>query len=89
MGENTDFRYTPEKNEPLSIAVVSAIAQAHQEDVVQQNWILSNDVNPEALDALFLEEHRDMTLQFEADNTTVTVRTDERGNTTIEIESHR
>jgi hypothetical protein len=89
MGENTDFRYTPEKNEPLSIAVVSAIAQAHQEDVVQQNWILSNDINPEALDALFLEEHRDMTLQFEADNTTVTVRTDERGNTTIEIESHR
>lgn len=89
MSETDNFRYTPETDEPLSIAVVSAIAQAHREDVVQQNWILSNDINPEALDALFLEEHQDMTLQFEADDTTVTVRTDERGNTTIEIESHR
>jgi hypothetical protein len=89
MSEPERFRYAPEENEPLSIAVVSAIAQAHHEDVLQQNWILQNDINPEALDALFQDKHLGMALQFEADETTVRIESDERGNPTVEIESHR
>lgn len=71
------------------MAVVSAVARAHHEDVIDQHWILANDINPDALDELFERVHPNMTLQFEADQTTVTIETDDRGTVLIEIESHR
>lgn len=83
------FRYVPAEKEPLSIAVVSAVAQAHHEQIIRQNWIIHNDINPDALDALFQAGHLNMTLQFEADSTTVTIHADEDGDPIIEIESHR
>lgn len=83
------FRYVAEEDEPLSMAVVSAIAQAHHEDIIEQDWILNNDINPDGLDALFQDGHLNMTLRFEADSTTVTIDADEQGNPVIEIESHR
>lgn len=83
------FRYSPEEDESLSMAVVSAVAEAHHEDIIEQDWIISNDINPDALDSLFQDEHLNMTLRFEADTTTVTIDADEQGNPLIDIESHR
>jgi hypothetical protein len=71
------------------MAVVSAVAQAHSEEVLEQNWIIANDINPDALDGLFQEGNINMTLRFEADTTTVTIDADKHGNPTIAIESHR
>lgn len=71
------------------MAVVSAVAQAHDEDIIEQNWIINNDINTDALDALFQDGHLNMTLRFEADTTTVTIDADEHGNPIIDIESHR
>lgn len=89
MATENQFRYTPEEEESLSMAVVSAVAQAHQEDIIQQNWILNNDINTDALDTLFQDDQLHMTLRFEADRTTVTIDADEEGNPEIGIESHR
>lgn len=83
------FRYSPEEDESLSMAVVSAVAEAHHEDIIEQDWIISNDINPDALDSLFQDEHLNMTLRFEADTTTVTIDADEQGKPLIDIESHR
>lgn len=83
------FEYEPADGEPLSMAVVSAVAQAHNEGVLDQNWILNNDINPDALDDLFQDGHLNMTLQFEADTTTVTIDTDKHGSPAVHIESHR
>lgn len=89
MSGGQRFRYQPGEGERLSIAVVSAVAQAHHEDVIEQNWIVSNEINPDALDGLFQEGNLNMTLRFEADTTTVTIDADDEGNPVIEIESHR
>lgn len=89
MVDGNRCRYTPEDDESLSMAVVSAVAQAHHEDIIEQDWLIANDINPDALDNLFQEGNLNMTLRFEADSTTATIDADEHGNPAIEIKSHR
>jgi hypothetical protein len=73
----------------LSIEVVTAVAQAHKENVLDQEWRISDDINTDALDALFQDHNLDITLQFEADTTTATIKSDKNGNPAIKIKSHR
>lgn len=89
MGNTREIYYEPEATEQLSTAVVTAIAQAHDEDVIDQEWLISDDINTDALDGLFQEHNLDMTLQFEADGTTATIIANKSGNPRIKIESHR
>ncbi len=89
MGEMQEFYYEPDDQEALSTAVVTAVAEAHDEDMLAQKWKINEDINADALDGLFQEQHLKMTLQFEADSTTVTIIADEIGNPIIKIVSHR
>lgn len=89
MGDTKEFYYEPEEGEELSVAVVEAVAEAHDEDIIQQRWLISEDINADALDGLFQEQNLKMTLQFEADSTTATIIADSDGNPIIKIESHR
>ena len=89
MGNTKEFYYEPEEDEELSVAVVEAVAEAHDEDIIQQRWLISEDINADALDGLFQERNLKMTLQFEADSTTATIIADSDGNPIIKIESHR
>jgi hypothetical protein len=89
MGDSAKVHYEPETGEALSTAVVRAIAEAHDEDVLDQEWRISDDINTDALDALFQDHRLKMTLQFEADETTATIIADRNGNPVITIESHR
>lgn len=88
--ENTqEFYYEPKEGESLSTAVVNAVAKAHDEDMIDQEWLISEDINTDALDGLFQERNLKMSLQFEADTTTATIIADKAGDPVIEIESHR
>lgn len=89
MSEVREFYYEPDGTELLSTAVVTAVARAHDEDVLDQEWLISDDINTDALDGLFQERNLNMTLQFEADGTTATIIADTEGNPRIKIESHR
>ena len=89
MGDTRKFYYEPDGDEELSTEVVTAIAEAHDEDVIEQEWLISDDINTDALDGLFQEHNLKMTLQFEADSTTATIISDTSGNPVIKIESHR
>ena len=89
MGDTEDFYYEPDEDEQLSTAVVTAVAEAHDEDVLKQEWFINEDINTDALDRLFQEHNLKMTLQFEADSTTATIIADKDGNPVIKIESHR
>lgn len=89
MAETEDFYYEPDTTEPLSTEVVSAVARAHDEDIIEQKWRISDDINTDALDGLFQDSNLGITLQFEADTTTVTIMTKEDENPVIEIVSHR
>ncbi|AWB27607.1 HalOD1 output domain-containing protein [Halococcoides cellulosivorans] len=89
MDATNEFYYEPDEVEELSTAVVTAVAKAHDEDVLDQEWLISEDINTDALDGLFQESQLKMTLQFEADTTTATVIADKDGQPIIRIESHR
>lgn len=89
MEDTQEFYYDPEEGESLSTEVVTAIARAHDEGVLEQKWVISDDINSDALDGLFQERNLDMTLTFEADTTTATISADRRGMPQIKIESHR
>lgn len=89
MAIENRFHYQPDNGERLSLAVVSAVAKAHHEEVIEQNWIIQNEINPDALDKLFDDDQLNMSLQFEADRSTVTIDADEHGEPVITIESHR
>lgn len=89
MKKKKEFIYEPAPDEQLSAAVVEAVAKAHDEDVLEQLWVISDDINTDALDKLFQEHNLKMTLQFEADTTTATIVADKNGNPVITIESHR
>jgi hypothetical protein len=89
MSDTDGFHYEPPDDQPLSTAVVEAVAEAHDEDVLEQKWLISEDINTDALDGLFQEQNLKMTLQFEADGATVTIVADEAGDPIITIQSHR
>lgn len=89
MAQTQEFYYEPDEEEELSTAVVTAVAEAHHEDVIDQEWLISNEINTDALDGLFQERNLKMTLQFEADSTTATITADRNGEPVIKIESHR
>ena len=89
MTETQDFYYEADTTESLSTEVVTAIAKAHDENVIDQKWVISDDIDTDALDGLFQDNHLDITLQFKADTATVTIIADRTGNPVIKIESHR
>ncbi|WP_424015674.1 HalOD1 output domain-containing protein [Halorubrum xinjiangense] len=89
MEDTREFYYEPDENEELSSEVVTAVAKAHDEDVLEQEWIINEDINTDALDGLFQDNNLKMTLQFEADTTTATITSGRDGSPIIKIESHR
>lgn len=89
MEDIREFYYEPKEDEQLSSAVVTAVAKAHDENAIDQEWLISDDINTDALDGLFEEQKLKMTLQFEADSTTATIIADRNGCPIIKIESHR
>ncbi|WP_233740839.1 HalOD1 output domain-containing protein [Halobaculum saliterrae] len=78
-GRDTGFLLRTDPTEPLSTEVVEAIAQAHDEDIIEQKWIISEDINTDSLDELSQDNNLGMTLRFEADTTTVTITADVNG----------
>jgi hypothetical protein len=89
MVEAPDFYYEADPTNELSTEVGSAIAQAHDEDVLEQTWSIADDIDTDALDALFTDRTLGVSLQFEADAATVTITADREGKPVIKIESHR
>lgn len=89
MADTSDFYHEADTTTELSTEVVTAIAEAHDEDVIDQKWRISDDINVDALDGLFQENNLDTTLQFKADSVTVTIIADRNGNPVIKIDSHR
>jgi hypothetical protein len=89
MEESRAFYYEPDDADTLSIAVVTAVAEAHDEDVIDQAWRISDDIDTDALDGLFQRHNHKTTLQFEADSTTVTIIANVHGDPIIRIESNR
>lgn len=80
-GDRTELRYDRGENEPPSVAVVTALAEYHGEDVTETDHLLYEYVDPEALDALFAnrnngESRRPGCVQFDVADAHVVVTAD-------------
>lgn len=89
MGDDREFYYEPDGSERLTTAVVRAVAEAHDEDPIDQTWVLGREIDTDALDRIFREHSAGLRLQFEADATTATIIGRGDRNPVIRIESHR
>ena len=58
-------RYTPDDDEPVSTAIVSALSEAKGRDVTEDECILYNSVDPDALDGMFRERGDEDTIKVE------------------------
>ena len=56
-GGRGEVRYDRGDNEPTSVAVASALAEYHGDDVTDASTLLYEYVDPEALDALFADRY--------------------------------
>lgn len=52
MTEPEEFYYEPDTTKPMSTEVVPAIAEVHDEDVLDQKWYISDDINTDALEII-------------------------------------
>ncbi|AGB36264.1 HalOD1 output domain-containing protein [Natronococcus occultus] len=72
-------QYDRDDNEPPSIAVATALATYHGEDVTDSSVRLYDHIDPEALDSLFVHTYQggtrsNGTVIFDVGEVTVTVR---------------
>ena len=56
-GGQTELRYDRDESESTSVAVASALAEYHGDDVTATSTLLYEYVDPEALDALFADRY--------------------------------
>ncbi|MHC3437856.1 HalOD1 output domain-containing protein [Natrialbaceae archaeon A-gly3] len=80
-GGRREVRYDRGENEPTSVAVASALATYHGDDVTDTSTLLHEYIDPEALDALFADrydgESRQMgRVHFTVEDATVVVTPD-------------
>ncbi|MFC4548699.1 MULTISPECIES: HalOD1 output domain-containing protein [Halorussus] len=67
-------RYYPEEDRKLSTAVLEAIEDQKGEDLSKADFRLYDDVDPDALDALFRSDaDANTSVQFNTDDVTVTL----------------
>lgn len=57
--------YTPNEDEDLSSALISALSEAKERDVSDDECVLYDSIDPDALDRLFLGDREDDTIKIE------------------------
>lgn len=57
--------YTPNDDEDLSSALISALSEAKGRDVSEDECVLYDNIDPDALDSLFRSDRDDDTIKIE------------------------
>jgi len=65
MAHDQLVRYTPDADEPMSTAIVTALSEAKSRDVTEDECVLYDSIDPEALDEMFRQESADDTIKVE------------------------
>ena len=76
-----EIRYDRDEKQPPSVAVATALAEYHGDDVTDTSTLLYEYVDPEALDSLFANRYDGKPrnvgqVQFDVDDVTVVVTPD-------------
>lgn len=86
MTDDQLLRYTPDPGEPMSTAIVTALSDAKGRDVTEDECVLYNSIDPEALDGMFREGSRDDTIKVEFTTHDAIVVVWGNGGVTIEVQ---
>lgn len=79
-------RYQPDDDEPLSIAIITALSEAKERDITKDECVLYDTVDPDALDVLFRKESKDDTIKVEFTTHDAIVLVWGNGQVTIEVQ---
>ena len=80
------LRYTPDEDEPLSSAIVTAVSQAKGRDITEEECVLYDNIEPDALDGLFRMEGTDDTIKVEFTTHDAIVIVWGNGKVTVEVQ---
>jgi hypothetical protein len=80
------YQYRPEEDEPLSTAIVTALSEAKGRDITEDECVLYDSIDPEALDGLFRGESGDDTIKVEFSTHDAIVIIWGNGSLTIQVE---
>lgn len=70
--EPVRVKYTPDQDRSLSDAVLDAIEEYKGEDLARSDFVLYEDIDPDALDSLFRHDARPRTtVEFDTDDVRV------------------
>lgn len=50
------YHYDPDETEPLSTAIITALSEAKDRDITEDECVLYDSIDPDALDKLFTRE---------------------------------
>lgn len=65
-------KYTPDQDRSLSGAILEAIEEFRDEDMAQSDFLLYEDIDPDALDSLFRHDAQPRTtVEFDTDDVRV------------------
>lgn len=59
------LEYTPDEDEPLSAAIIAALSEAKGRDVTEEECVLYDSIDPDALDGMFRQDGADDTIKVE------------------------
>lgn len=80
------LEYNPDESEPLSTAVLAALSEAKGRDITEEECVLYDSIDPDALDRLFREEGAKDTIKIEFATHDAIVLIWGDGRSTIEVQ---
>lgn len=80
------FDYRPSPDESLSTAIVTAISEAKNRDITEDECVLYDSIDPDALDGMFREESDDDSIKVEFTTHDAIVVLWGNGKITIQVE---
>lgn len=80
------FDYKPDDDESLSTAIVTAISRAKGRDITEEECVLYDSIDPDALDGLFREESDGDSIKVEFSTHDAIVIIWGNGRITIQVE---
>ncbi|WP_149798969.1 HalOD1 output domain-containing protein [Halorubrum xinjiangense] len=63
--ESPSQRYTPDEDESLSVAIITALSEVKGRDVTEEECVLYKSIDPGALDRMFREDGDENTIKVE------------------------
>lgn len=80
------YQYTPDEDEPLSSAIITALSEAKGRDITEEECVLYDTIDPDALNGMFRQQGDEDTVKVEFSTHDAIVILWGNGDLTIQVE---